>query len=367
MRILHITAMEILSPNSGIPAVLKNLSEAQNNIAGIEAIVLSLKAEVNDIPSKYFYYLNKEDIGEYIKRINPDLAILHGFFHPVYFYVVRALMRNGVPFCNEPHSSFGRKALKKSALKKFIANNTIFRPQINKAKAYIFTNQQEYDDSKYHTTRDVVIPNGVIPSIVSSAKPKTQESIKKPIFYYLGRYDVHHKGLDYLFDALDILDKKKCNIMVKFFGIGDEKQILYVRNRLANLNIIDAKDYGAIYGDEKKKELELCNILLLTSRYEGSPMTVLDGFSYGNPCIVTPGTNVADEASNNQIGWKTELDAENIATTIIKAAEEYKKDWLGYYNRCRQHVIDNYLWDKIASLSIAKYKEILINNENNEE
>ena len=42
MRILHITAMAPLSPNSGIPAVLKALSDEQNMIEDTEAIVLSL-------------------------------------------------------------------------------------------------------------------------------------------------------------------------------------------------------------------------------------------------------------------------------------------------------------------------------------
>lgn len=55
MKILHITAMEPLSPNSGIPAVLKQLTDAQNAIPSVDSFVLSLKAEVNEIGSPYFF------------------------------------------------------------------------------------------------------------------------------------------------------------------------------------------------------------------------------------------------------------------------------------------------------------------------
>ena len=57
MKILHITAMEPLSPNSGIPAVLKQLTDAQNAIPSVDSFVLSLKAEVNEIGSPYFFSL----------------------------------------------------------------------------------------------------------------------------------------------------------------------------------------------------------------------------------------------------------------------------------------------------------------------
>lgn len=68
MKLLHITATH-LNPAGGIPVVLKNLVEAQNQIKGFEARVLSLKAGTNNMHSSFFDILGNEKIKEYLERV----------------------------------------------------------------------------------------------------------------------------------------------------------------------------------------------------------------------------------------------------------------------------------------------------------
>jgi len=360
MKILHITAMSPLSPNSGIPAVLKNLTDAQNRIEGVESIVLSLKGEVESIGSQHFYYLGDKTVLSFLKEHKPNVAVIHSFFHAEYIEAARALAKERIPFYIEPHGSFGHAAMKKSGLKKTIANLTVFRQQIKGSKGYIFTNRGEKIDSIYRTPNDLLIPNGVLPEMILSSEPKTQESLEDPVFYYLGRFDIHHKGLDYLFDALEILDKKSHKIKVNIFGTGTDEQIEYINRRISALSHMVVKNCGTIYGNEKKRALEACNILLLTSRYEGSPMTILDALTYGNPCLVTPGTNVADELVENHIGWETKLDAARIADSILLAREQYIQKGLNYYSDSKRYVLDSYSWDKIAKESVDTLNNALM-------
>lgn len=358
MRILHITATH-LNPIGGVVVVLKNLTEKQNEIKDVESHVLSIKADVNEIRSSHFSYLGNEKIYSFVKQYNPDVAILHSFFFVEYVECARVLKELHIPFFIEPHGSFGKQAMQKSHLKKVIANNTIFRSQIKDSQGYIFTNKAEYENSIYRTKHELVIPNGIVPDVVNSAAEKKIDSINNPIIYFLGRYDINHKGLDYLFDALDMLESQSQKITVRLYGVGNGEQMKYVSSRIENYKSMDVKDCGTIYGDAKKDALEAANILILTSRYEGSPMTVLDGLSYGNPCIATPGTNIADEVADNSIGWRTELSAETIAKTMVEAIDEYKADGNGYYHRSKKYVLDNYSWDKIAAYSIEEYKKAL--------
>lgn len=351
--------MSPLSPNSGIPAVLKQLSDAQNKINDTESIVLSLKGEVNLIDSSFFYFLGLDSFVNFLKKYKPDVAIIHSFFHVEYIKTADALLREDIPFYIEPHGSFGHEAMKKSRLKKLIANNTIFRQQIRGCRGYIFTNKAELEDSVYRTKNDLIIPNGVLPDVIYNSKQKTEESLKNPIFYFLGRFDIHHKGLDYLFDALDILEHGGYQFKLNLYGTGTDEQIAFVNNRISRFNKLIVKNCGTIYGDVKKKELERCNILLLTSRYEGSPMTVLDGLSYGNPCVVTPGTNVSEELMDNEIGWRADLEPKAIAKSIIRAREMYIEDGLGYFNRCKNYVLSHYSWDRIAAYSIDELRKQL--------
>lgn len=351
MRILHITALSPFTKNSGIPAVLKGLTDEQNKIDGVAATVLSLRSEVTCMDSDNFYYINNESYSSYLDRYQPDIVIFHSFFHVEYAFFCYEVIKRDIPFFIEPHGAFGKQAMKKSRIKKFFANHTIFLPLINNAKGYIFTNVAEQNDSIYSTSNDVVIPNGIELNLVDlnyNFKP----SVNEFRFYYLGRYDIHHKGIDCLLSALDILDNRKCCINFDFYGIGTSEQVEYIRRRIVKYKYINVRECGPVYEDEKKNVLKMSNILVLTSRYEGSPMTVLDALSYGNPCIVTPGTNVADKLENDGIGWKVMLDPNSIADKLIVARKEYFKDQDNYVKRSKKYVIKNCTWGSIAEQSI---------------
>ena len=359
MKILHITAIARLNGNSGIPAVLKALTDEQNKIDGIESRVLSLCASVESMTSTYFDYLGQKSISDYVKEYMPDLVIIHSFYHGEYARVAHVLKAYKIPFVLEPHGAFGVEAMKKSWLKKYIADRTVFRSLLKNSIAYIYTNEAEMNSSVYEKDRKCVIPNGVYEDAIKDASQKPHATLSKPVFYFLGRYDINHKGIDYLLNALKILDDKKEQVTVRLYGTGTEEQKKFIHEKIKEFKVIDVQDKGTIYGDAKKEALQNVNILLLTSRYEGSPMTILDALSYGNPCLVTPGTNVADELIENNIGWKVELNAESIAEGILRAAKEYVADAGGYYKRSQQHVLDNYIWENIAQQSIEAYKELI--------
>lgn len=348
-----------MDAQNGIPAVVKGLCNYQNKIEGVESRVLSLYAKVDNTVTPNFDYLGDHSFCGYVKDYMPDIVIFHDFYYLKYATMALTLKRLRIPFVLEPHGAFGKKALKKSRLKKFVANHTIFSILIKGSAGFILTNEGELKDVAYKKEKKFVIPNGVDRNAIDELDYKNFDPSHLPVFYFLGRYDRIHKGLDYLFDALDIIERNKKIITVKLYGVGSEEELAYVHDRIKDYKIIKVEEKGTIFGQEKVDALRNNNILLLTSRYEGSPMTILDALCYGNPCLLTPGTNVADEISNNGLGWKTNLDANAIAECILRAQEEYRKDYEGYYNRCKQYMIDNSLWDNIALKSISIYKLFL--------
>lgn len=359
MRILHITATSTLLAKNGIPAVIKGLCDHQNKLDGIEARALSLRAKAEDAGSPYFDNLNNKSFKEYVNLFKPNIVVIHDFYHPQYSSIAYCLKKLHIPFVIEPHGAFGKQAMRKSRIKKIIANNTIFRILIKDSAGFVFTNDGEKKDAVYKKEKAVVIPNGVEKNAVDDMPAKKFNQDYSPVFYFLGRYAINHKGLDFLFDALDILDARGEQLTINMYGYGSENDLNFVHERIAKIKNLTVIDKGTIYDEEKIKALRDANILLLTSRYEGSPMTILDALSFGNPCLVTPGTNVADEIVMNRLGWKSELKADAIADCILKAREDYKKNYATYYDTCRHYVLDNYLWDKIAIQSVKEYKEII--------
>lgn len=358
MKILHVTAIGSEVQKSGVPAVLSNLSSEQNKIEGIQSRVLSVRTEKGK-EERCFDSLKSVCLIDYLKEYNPDLVIFHTVFFIQYVKVVSVLCKLKIPFAIEPHGSFGKMALKKSRLKKFLALNTLFRPLIKKSVAFIYTNIAEKEDSVIHSDVELVIPNGVNESLVSYIPKEMDNREPFPIFYYLGRYKVHHKGLDYLMRALKILDDRKFKICVRFYGMGSKSEMCFMNEWLSQFKYIDVKEMGTLFGEKKKEVLSRSSILLLTSRYEGSPITVLDALTFGNPCLVTPGTNVADEIVSNNLGWKTELEATSIADCIMQAQTKFLSDKNGYEDRCKKYVVNNYLWSKIARCSIQEYNRII--------
>lgn len=350
MRLLHITATHLNSAG-GIPVVLKELSEAQNKLPNFEARVLSINANVSQIYSKYFDFLGNESFESYINRYAPDLVIFHSFFYIEYIKLSRIIRSKDIIYCIQPHGSFGQNAMRKSKLKKDIATKTIFRNFLKKAKAYIFLNESEKENSAYRSEDDIIVPNAVslnniFPKMKSSMSPNTS-------FYYIGRFDINHKGLDILFDALDILEKQKQKIKFEFYGSGSDRELSYVNERISHYKYMNVENKGVLLGN-KKAEILKNKVMVLTSRYEGLPMTILEALSYGNPCLVTQGTNMSDEIVDNGLGWRTLLDSQEIANNILKI-----RSYLATSNETLSisifnYVKNNYSWDNIANISYQK-------------
>lgn len=352
MKILHITATH-LRKNSGITVVLENLVKYQNRKKDIEARVLSVIADVNEIDSKYFYFRKSmNEIENFIENFQPDIIIIHSLYYTKYTKISKFLQNKHYNYFIEPHSSFGSRAQMKSRIKKKIANKYFFNNFINGAYGYIFLNESERKDSIYRTKNDIIIPNGI--EVKNIKVMKNIETIK---LYFIGRLDITHKGLDFLLDALAELDIKKLKLEIDFYGTGTDKEIKYIQDNISGYKNIKSTYRGSIFDDMKEKILSNYDIMILTSRYEGFPMTVLEALSYGCPCIVSDGTNVRDIIEKNNLGWGCPLD--NIPKTIEKALDEYKENRLFYHQHTREFVSKKYSWENVVDISIKEIKRIL--------
>ena len=75
----------------------------------------------------------------------------------------------------------------------------------------------------------------------------------------------------------------------------------------------------------KKKLYFWIVIFVLTSRFEGHPMGLIEALSYGLPSLVTTGTNMAKEIESNNAGWIAETEIESIVIAIKRLIREKVK------------------------------------------
>lgn len=351
LKVLHIIA----NRTGGVPVVVKNLVVAQNKVEGLTARVLSL-IEQNEKDKNAFYDdIEGKNIIQYLDSYAPNIVILHSFFKLEFIPIYKMLMKMQIPYIIEPHGSFGKDALRKSRLKKWMANKTIFKGLINHAKAYIFLNEGEMQKSRYRTQNDIIIPNGV----VCDDKINIQEKSSDVLFYFIGRYDIYYKGIDILLSALDILEKRKIEINIDFYGSGNKQATRFIEKRIKKYRYIKCANKGVLTGTSKEMILSKYNIMILTSRSEGLPMTVLEAWNMGIPCLVSEGTNVSHEAVKNGTGWLSGNIPEEIAECIYKAKVEYSLNKDVYIERCINYIRENYQWSEIALLSKQRMSFVL--------
>jgi glycosyltransferase involved in cell wall biosynthesis len=127
--------------------------------------------------------------------------------------------------------------------------------------------------ARYRLFRSYTIGNGIGDDLLRSYVPFDGDYIG-----YMGRIDIHQKGLDILSGAL-------VNVAAKFKIAGDG------RDRDKFLKILKGKGnaewVGKVKGEEKRKFLSKASFIVVPSRFEGQGIVVLEAAACGKPVIVS--------------------------------------------------------------------------------
>ena len=138
---------------------------------------------------------------------------------------------------------------------------------------------------------------------------------------YIGRYEQYQKGLDLLMQALKNIAQtlRTINFHLNMYGANQEGTLEVLKKMVEEYGISDLITLNeAVFGDQKKQVLLASDVFVLTSRFEGLPMGLIEALSYGLPCIATEGTYLSDEIMSADAGWAAENTAESIAEAFTR-------------------------------------------------
>jgi glycosyltransferase involved in cell wall biosynthesis len=100
---------------------------------------------------------------------------------------------------------------------------------------------------------------------------------------FFGRL-VQEKGIEQLCQAVTTLNKDRCEVVLEVAGWGD--YLLTLKERYANCENIHF--HGAVFGDEKKRLLQECHLLVLPSLVpESFGIVIAEAYAYGKPVIAS--------------------------------------------------------------------------------
>lgn len=284
---------------------------------------------------------------------------LHGGFLPQIFSVAKHLVKHGHEYIYTPHGAFNTEALKRSQYKKQSYIRLFENRIVNNAKFVHVIGKSEIEGTRKVFGTDVkieLVPNGQrVPKESIHQKPVPRE---RSHFGFLGRLDIHTKGIDILLSGFERLVAKGSNAMLHIGGDGRDFQLIEseIEQRGLTNNVTL---YGAVFGEEKNQFLAKLNYLCLTSRNEGLPGVVLESLAMNIPCIVSPETNMGDAIDEHDAGFVLkENSAEMLAGKLEQADKTIHSN--EYIQRCYNAgrlIVDEFEWSKISQRLIQKFYE----------
>lgn len=361
MNILYISKLSGLlysGPTYSVP----NQIEAQNNYDNVFWYNISYDAD-NQFKSYEFYHDLKEypsmKLSGLPKPFNaPDLIVIEELYVFAFSKIISDIVKSKIPYIIVPRSQMTAQAQSKKRLKKMIGNIIYFHRVICNAKAIQYLSEQEKNDSQQWNVSSFVIPNGIKKQSITK-KTFSSKEIKAIM---IGRLEPYQKGLDLLAKALiPIKDNViKSSFILNIIGpVKDEFSIkeletIIKQNGLSEIvNIIK----NPLYGEEKKEELLNSDLFIMTSRFEGMPMGLLEALSLGLPCLVTQGTNMKKEIEENDAGWAAENTVESIRNAILRMINE--RELLPQKGKNALMLSKKYSWDQIASKSHEMFNKMI--------
>jgi glycogen(starch) synthase len=189
-----------------------------------------------------------------------------------------------------------------------------------------------------------VIPNGFSPDLLAE-HPKDHGYI-----LFLGRLDINQKGLDILHAAIKRMPMGADLVIAG--GGKDEVKVRELFDDFIGKGTVDMAGY--IRGRDKIDRLMECSFMVMPSRYEGQPVTLLEAAACGKPVIVSdiPELSFAVEAGYG-LAFKSD-DPIDLAEKIQRLwADEPKRREMG---RAARQFAQEYSWDAIAD----KYEKFLL-------
>lgn len=257
-----------------------------------------------------------------INDLNPKTTIfhLHGAFTPQLYMVARLLKKNNLEYVLTPHGGYNLVALQKSRFTKLIYINLFEKYLVRNAKMVQLIGQSEtIGTDKYFKNNHIIIPNGQILNKKSSLSSKKH----KLTIGFIGRIDIHTKGLDLLLIGLKKVIKK---LEIKLQIIGSKGEMKELLQLVENNELQDNVEFmGAQYGRDKLELMSKWDALCLTSRNEGLPGVVLEAASIGIPCIISNETNMGSYVNQYESGWVLEKNTpQNIAQAILNVLDAKK-------------------------------------------
>ncbi|PJJ08300.1 glycosyltransferase involved in cell wall biosynthesis [Flavobacterium sp. 1] len=362
MEIIHIVLGKAnLERMNGVNKVVHQLTSKQTefgekvSVWGITDDLLNNYCDRNYETELFLKKNNPFAISKFLKesilsKKNKAIFHFHGGWIPVFYTLSKLLHQNNIPFVYTPHGAYNAVSMQKSSLKKKIYFSLFEKKLLENSTKIHCIGQSEIIGLKkiFKNKKSILLPYGYENNTAISIEKSNNPEI---IFGFIGRLDIHTKGLDTLLEAFQNFQKKVPNSKLWIIGDSSEKVILeqQLKDKSFAKNVIL---FGRKFGEEKNELLKKIDVFVQPSRNEELPLSVIEAASFGKPCIVTDATNISQLITKSQAGKTIYAQSGNL---LEKAMFELFSCWKTpnafiemQYNAVKV-ICENYNWKQLIS------------------
>jgi glycosyltransferase involved in cell wall biosynthesis len=282
-----------------------------------------------------------------------DVVLVHFHYQYANWAGARLARRHHKPYVTFAHGSFRHAAIRgRGRLRKAIYLTLLEHANLRDATLLVFNAPEERDGSRF-SNRGIVLPNGIDPCDFLPLPPTGQFRVKfgldddTTVLLFLGRLDVHRKGLDLLLPAFAQAAKRHARLHLVLAGPDERNGRRLVEQQLAKLNIRDrVLMTGMLAGVEKLSALTDADAFVLPSRSEGLSISLLEALYLGLPVLISDRVGLHEQVSQLQAGIVVTPTIPHLTEGLLRLARpEVLSSMRG---RATEWIRQFHLWPAIA-------------------
>ena len=343
---------------------VNNRLDNKLNVSGINTVVDKLVKYQSKYCNCLEFNLVNNNLFEIIKFfliVNKDsVVIIHRVYEPLSWLVLFLLRIKSVSFAIYLHGAFMPNAQNKSKVKKKIVNNFILKYFFKHSNGiFCLTEFEKVSFNKFGYGKDniFVIPNGIDTfEIDSFYKDKDKDKDKDKYILFLGRFDFYGKGIDLLLESCFKLKglflENKFKLIIH--GYGNKKDLNLLSDNVNKYLLGDVVEVrGPIFDADKFEVISNSSALILPSRSEGFPVSVIEALALNRFCLLSYSCNLSDLIYDLNCGLLFDTTEESLSSVLVEFIT--KQDKYSDIN-VKDYVLNNFSWDEISRKSLDIYR-----------
>ena len=287
-----------------------------------------------------------------VHRFRPD--VVHTHMNALYYILLAAKIKTVPVLVHTVHTEAYQEP---SRLGRALSTMAFHSGVVPVAVAEAVT---ESVRKRYHASNVPVIPNGICVSEFDWSNDervccRSHNSISKDtlLFVTLARVD-RVKGIDILLDAFRIV-RKRCKTCALWI-IGDGPLRAHLEQATQGLENV----WFLGHRSDVRRLLAAADVFVLPSRYEASPLALLEAMAAGKPVIATAVGGVPEILHGNQQGLlvQPETPTELAQAMILLASDHDARIRMGM--NAREWARDHFTSRRMATAYMELYENLLV-------